>query len=222
MADRDRTVRSKQTERDRSSRRLPSSRLFSLRESLSPIRSDPGSTRAIRSRIARTLSLSYFDHPPLHQWIVHFAARALGEGVGARLPFIVLFAATGWILLQADAGAVRRAGGDRRAVRVERRALLLRVRRDLDRSRRPAAVRSGAGGRWALWRDCFLRRLQIGASIWGLWLARRRRPWTCRTVEIQRRAQPWPVLRPSFSSRPDSVAGSLIRRLMSPPPSRSR
>ena len=47
--------------------------------------------------IARTLSLSYFDHPPLHQWIAHFAARGLGEGFGARLPFIVLFAVTGWI-----------------------------------------------------------------------------------------------------------------------------
>ena len=47
--------------------------------------------------IARTLSLSYFDHPPLHQWIAHFTARALGEGYGARLPFIAMFAATGWI-----------------------------------------------------------------------------------------------------------------------------
>src|SRR5208283_341577 len=47
--------------------------------------------------IARTLSLSYFDHPPLHQWIVHFAAVAFGEGIGARLPFILMFAATGWI-----------------------------------------------------------------------------------------------------------------------------
>ena len=46
--------------------------------------------------ISRTLNLSYFDHPPLHQWIVHSAAIALGEGFGARLPFILLFAATGW------------------------------------------------------------------------------------------------------------------------------
>jgi hypothetical protein len=47
--------------------------------------------------ISRTLDLSYFDHPPLHQWVVHYAAAALGEGFGARLPFILLFAATGWI-----------------------------------------------------------------------------------------------------------------------------
>jgi len=47
--------------------------------------------------IARRLSLSYFDHPPLHLWIAHFAALAAGENVAARLPFIALFVATGWI-----------------------------------------------------------------------------------------------------------------------------
>jgi 4-amino-4-deoxy-L-arabinose transferase-like glycosyltransferase len=47
--------------------------------------------------ISRDLSLSYFDHPPLHQWIAHFAAVAFGENVAARLPFIALFAVTGWI-----------------------------------------------------------------------------------------------------------------------------
>ncbi len=57
----------------------------------------PGIDESYSLAIARTLSLSYFDHPPLHQWIVHFAQRALGEGIGARLPFIALFAATGWI-----------------------------------------------------------------------------------------------------------------------------
>jgi hypothetical protein len=48
--------------------------------------------------ISRELSLSYFDHPPLHQWIAHFAARVSGEALGARLPFVALFAATGWLL----------------------------------------------------------------------------------------------------------------------------
>src|SRR5262249_52774693 len=47
--------------------------------------------------ISRGLSLSYFDHPPLHQWIGHFAALAFGESAAARLPFVALFAATGWI-----------------------------------------------------------------------------------------------------------------------------
>ena len=62
------------------------------------MRWDRGSTRAIPSPSRGRSNLSYFDHPPLHQWIVHFAARALGEGEGARLPFVALFAATGWIL----------------------------------------------------------------------------------------------------------------------------
>ena len=48
--------------------------------------------------ISRDLSLSYFDHPPLHQWIAHFGGLASGEGLGARLPFVALFAATGWLV----------------------------------------------------------------------------------------------------------------------------
>jgi Dolichyl-phosphate-mannose-protein mannosyltransferase len=48
--------------------------------------------------IARRLALSYFDHPPLHQWLAHFAALLLGEGPAMRLPFIALFAATGWLM----------------------------------------------------------------------------------------------------------------------------
>ena len=47
--------------------------------------------------ISRRLSLSYLDHPPLHQWIAHFAALAMGENVLTRLPFIAMFFATGWI-----------------------------------------------------------------------------------------------------------------------------
>lgn len=47
--------------------------------------------------ISRVLSLSYFDHPPLHLWMAHFAARALGENALTRVPFVGLFFATGWI-----------------------------------------------------------------------------------------------------------------------------
>jgi hypothetical protein len=47
--------------------------------------------------ISRRLSLSYFDHPPLHLWIAHFAALLAGENVVVRLPFVALFFATGWI-----------------------------------------------------------------------------------------------------------------------------
>ncbi len=64
----------------------------------------PGVDESYTLAIARTLNLSYLDHPPLHQWIAHAAAATLGEGFGARLPFILLFAATGWIYFRTTAG----------------------------------------------------------------------------------------------------------------------
>jgi Dolichyl-phosphate-mannose-protein mannosyltransferase len=57
-----------------------------------------GVDEAYTLTVARRLSWSYFDHPPLHQWIAHFAAMAFGEGALARLPFVALFAATGWLM----------------------------------------------------------------------------------------------------------------------------
>ncbi|MBP6583237.1 MAG: hypothetical protein KA204_07210, partial [Chromatiaceae bacterium] len=32
---------------------------------------------------ARDLSLSYFDHPPLHYWLIHLLMPVLGEGRAA-------------------------------------------------------------------------------------------------------------------------------------------
>ena len=49
---------------------------------------------------SRRLSLSYFDHPPLHLWMAHLAALALGENVAVRVVFVFLFFATGWIYYQ--------------------------------------------------------------------------------------------------------------------------
>ena len=37
--------------------------------------------------ISRMLALSYFDHPPLHQWTVHATEALSGEGWWLRLPF---------------------------------------------------------------------------------------------------------------------------------------
>jgi len=54
--------------------------------------------------ISRRLSLSYFDHPPLHLWIAHLAALAVGENVAARAPFVALFFATGWIYYRLTSG----------------------------------------------------------------------------------------------------------------------
>ena len=50
--------------------------------------------------ISRRLSLSYFDHPPLHLWMAHLAALAFGENVTVRVVFVSLFFATGWIYYQ--------------------------------------------------------------------------------------------------------------------------
>jgi hypothetical protein len=44
--------------------------------------------------VARTLALSYFDHPPLHQWILHGFVRFAGEGHWDRLPFWAIHVAT--------------------------------------------------------------------------------------------------------------------------------
>jgi hypothetical protein len=57
-----------------------------------------GVDEAYTIAISRRLSLSYFDHPPLHQWLAHFTALLVGEGPALRLPFIALFAATGWLM----------------------------------------------------------------------------------------------------------------------------
>ena len=178
----------------------------------------PGVDESYTLGIARTLNLSYFDHPPLHQWIVHFAARALGEGFGARLPFIAIFAATGWIYYKLALGLF---GG--RAAIVAVFAL------------NAAPFFFASVGTWIVPDGPLL----FGLALAALALARlflRRLQMTPRSgacgsppapaLDLQdcRNTAPrsaWPVLRPSFSSPPASVAGLLILRLMRPPPSRS-
>jgi 4-amino-4-deoxy-L-arabinose transferase-like glycosyltransferase len=56
-----------------------------------------GTDESYTLAVSRRLSLAYLDHPPLHQWIAHFTALAVGENVVARIPFIAMFFATGWI-----------------------------------------------------------------------------------------------------------------------------
>ena len=53
-----------------------------------------GDDEAYTLVIARQLSLSYFDHPPLHQWILHGFVSVFGEGHGDRLPFWAMQVAT--------------------------------------------------------------------------------------------------------------------------------
>ena len=50
--------------------------------------------------VARPLSLSYYDHPPLVFWLAGLSVRTLGAGhdLLPRLPFIAIFVATSWLL----------------------------------------------------------------------------------------------------------------------------
>ncbi|HUN26865.1 MAG TPA: glycosyltransferase family 39 protein [Steroidobacteraceae bacterium] len=63
--------------------------------------------------IARRLALSYFDHPPLHLWLVGVWARLSGSEAAAvlRLPFVLLFAGSTWLMYRlTDAAYGARAG----------------------------------------------------------------------------------------------------------------
>jgi 4-amino-4-deoxy-L-arabinose transferase-like glycosyltransferase len=57
--------------------------------------------------VSRQLALSYFDHPPLHLWLVGLWAKLLGSEapVLVRLPFIALFAISTWLLYRLSARA---------------------------------------------------------------------------------------------------------------------
>ena len=118
--------------------------------------------------ISRRLSLSYFDHPPLHQWIAHFTALTVGENVVARAPFVALFFATGWIYYRLTSGLFDSQLGADRAFRPQCYALFLRLGWKLDRSRRPAAIWLGAGR--ARGGAAVLRRTSGRPSAWRLWL----------------------------------------------------
>ena len=50
--------------------------------------------------ISRTFTLSYFDHPPLHQWITHLSILLFGVGPWVRIPFVLIAAGTGWLLFR--------------------------------------------------------------------------------------------------------------------------
>jgi 4-amino-4-deoxy-L-arabinose transferase-like glycosyltransferase len=54
---------------------------------------------------ARVLSLSYFDHPPMHVWLAGLAARifASESAFVLRLPFVLLFAGSTWLLYRLTA-----------------------------------------------------------------------------------------------------------------------
>ncbi len=122
-------------------------------------------------------------------------------------------------LLPHDRRAVRRAGGADRAVRAERRAVLFRFRRNLDRAGRPAAVRTGGGGLGA----GAARLRNSGRSGRGLGRSGSSRASRlalpgCRNTAPR---SPFSGSWRSSRSRPASAAGSPIPPLMSPRRSRS-
>ncbi|MEI6740302.1 MAG: glycosyltransferase family 39 protein [Gemmatimonadaceae bacterium] len=61
-----------------------------------------GVDEAYAVTVARPLSLSYFDHPPLHFWIAGLMANAVQSVAPAveRLPFVALFTLTLWAIGQ--------------------------------------------------------------------------------------------------------------------------
>src|ERR1700739_432527 len=48
--------------------------------------------------VAHDLELSYFDHPPLSYWIAHLFMPLFGDGRALRVPFVILFTGTTWLL----------------------------------------------------------------------------------------------------------------------------
>lgn len=85
--------------------------------------------------VSRQLSLSYFDHPPLHLWLVGLTAKLAGSEAGevVRLPFVLCFAGTTYYVWRIS----RRLFSERAGVTA---ALLLNV----------SAVFSLSSGGWVL------------------------------------------------------------------------
>ena len=70
-----------------------------------------GMDESYSTAISRDLHLSYFDHPPMHQWLAHAAGEAFGYGRWARLPFIALFAGSTWLMYRLGARLFGAAAG---------------------------------------------------------------------------------------------------------------
>ena len=59
-----------------------------------------GTDESYTVAVSRDLHLSYFDHPPIHYWLIHFLSPLLGYGRASRLPFILLFAGSTWLMFR--------------------------------------------------------------------------------------------------------------------------
>ena len=70
-----------------------------------------GMDESYTTAVSRDLHLSYFDHPPLHQWIAHAAGEAFGYGRWVRAPFVALFAGSTWLMYRLAARLFGEAAG---------------------------------------------------------------------------------------------------------------
>lgn len=59
-----------------------------------------GTDESYTVAVSRDLHLSYFDHPPIHYWMVHILSPWLAYGRGSRTPFIALFAVSTWLMFR--------------------------------------------------------------------------------------------------------------------------
>jgi hypothetical protein len=70
-----------------------------------------GMDESYSTAVSRDLHLSYFDHPPMHQWLAHLGGEAFGYGRWTRLPFIALFAGSSWLMFRLAARLFGEAAG---------------------------------------------------------------------------------------------------------------
>jgi hypothetical protein len=70
-----------------------------------------GMDESYSTAVSRDLHLSYFDHPPMHQWLAHLGGEMFGYGRWTRLPFIALFAGSSWLMFRLAARLFGEAAG---------------------------------------------------------------------------------------------------------------
>ncbi|HEY2658612.1 MAG TPA: glycosyltransferase family 39 protein [Caulobacteraceae bacterium] len=57
-----------------------------------------GTDESYSIAVARDLHASYFDHPPMHYWMAHAVEPLFGVSRAGRLPFILLFGGSSWLM----------------------------------------------------------------------------------------------------------------------------
>ena len=133
--------------------------------------------------ISRRLSLSYFDHPPLHLWMAHLAALALGENVAVRCRFRLPFLRNGVDLLSICQQAIRSSVSVNSAFCTKRYSFLFHLRRGMDRSGWPATFWVGGGG-MGCEPTIFPATVRGGFGL-AILAACRPWPWVGRTFQVQ-------------------------------------